>query len=341
MPHTVTNIEGFEIQDVNAWNFNTGGIGGIFNFVGGGVQRSGLFCGFQVNQGWTRLPVGFDAFGAPYGGGIFTFQAGIARVYFNVPFLLPGALTRIVSFGAGIAAPGAPGQATVEIDVLGRLSLNGFMSGAPTILVPGQYYRLELKNDQTALRAELLIDGTVEVSLVLLGLGSVDYLQLGDERAGANIFAAYDDVLIESHRTNGNQVDYPGAGNVQRLLPTSVGTDNAWTGVPDNVNKHLNVDETLPNDLDYIESNGISDQTFGLTNLGALVNPVVPPGDIVRAVRIANRIRIQAGAPQWRMARIRSGVTVAETAATIGPALGVAGTRTGAIWQNDPNTGTL
>ena len=339
MPHTVTNIEGFEIRDALAWNFTFGGgaSGGIFTFTGAGLQRSGLYTALQVNQGWNRLPVGFDALGAPHGGGVITFQACVARVYFNIPFFAPGATTRIITFGRSIAAPTF--VVTVEIDALRQLSLNTFKSGTPTTLNVGQWYRLELRSDQTSLLGELLIDGVTEFTLISPGIGSSDFLQLGDERAGANIIATYDDVLIESHRTNGSQVDYPGAGNVQRLLPTSVGTDNAWFGVPDNVNKHLNVDEDLPNDADYVESVNISDQTFGLTNLGALVNPVVPGTDIVRAVRVANRIRNQAGNPQWRMARIRSGATVAETGATPVPASGVAATRTGSVWQNDPDTG--
>lgn len=339
MPHTVTNIEGFEIQDTPTWTFNFGGAasGGVFVNIGGGFQRSGNFAALQQNQGWCRLPVGFQPDGAPYGGGLTLFDACIARVYLYL-FGAPGATTRVATFGRNILGPTY--VATVEVDVLRQLSVNGFKSGAPTTLNVGQWYRLELKCDRTAIRAELLIDGVVEYTFIGPSIGPTDFLQLGDERAGANVFCLYDDVLIESHRTNGNMVDYPGAGNVQRLLPVANGTDNAWTGVGDPVNKYLNVDETFPNDADYVQSAGISDQTFGLANLGTLANPVVPVNHVVRGVRVANRTQLAAGLPSWRATRMRSGVTVSETNVT-NLAAGAASTKKAGVWQNDPNTGTV
>lgn len=316
MADIVTNIEGFEIINGPIY-FATDLLtsGGVIATTAGALARFGAGNALlSFGQGWCDIPMGFLGDGRPIVGGLISFVAAITRVYI-APFIFLPAIPYSVM--AHVFSVGPVYRARVELDGAGRLTLNGVMSGAPTLLVPGTYYRLELLTDVINGITELWVDGILEVQ-ILAPTGAVDYVQLGDERVGANGAFTYDDLLVEASRTNPGDIDFPGDGRVERYIPGANGTDNAWInfGGP---NKSASVSEAFPDgDVTYIHNNtAVADQTLALWT--RTTAPFGSPsaslgvGEGVRALKVGTITRTTGANTGWRNVRIRSAATVDET----------------------------
>lgn len=341
MAHTFTHIEGFECVDVTKWRPQGWSSGGGIGTAGAGNQRTGATAAFAIFQGWCQIPLRYAATGLPAIWPVDSTAACVMRCYYRPVFIGPANPVAILTLGRNPIAPVY--RARVELDAARELSLNGVKSGAPTVLaIGGPWYRLELKYvSGIPGQLELLVDGAVEVSLTP-NLLSIDFAQIGDERPAASGAHTWDDLLIESHRTNPAVVDYPGPGEVHRLLGTANGTDNNWR-LGAGANKWAAVNEVNPDGVgSFLDCNnppvGVDpDQTLEMQTIAAIGG--LPGGYEVRALQLYSVTRRTVNNPDWHYARIRSGLTVAETPASTITCTPNFEHHGGYLWQDDPNTG--
>lgn len=239
---------GFEL------NTTTSGVELInaFNTVGTSVVRSGNYANITTESTASRA-FGFQDSSAATRNEFF-------RVYLNIS-TLPTNTTKImgVSTGSTIILPTT--CPCIKLTSAGVVQLfNGTSqvgSDGPT-LSSGVWYRIELHYDSTLSAGSQVLEARVDgVNFAASSTLTLQATSYQTSLAGANIGAEaitpaavlnWDDIAVNDS-TGSFQNSWPGDGKIIHLRPNAAGDNTGLTtGVSDNTNHYLNIDEVTPDD---------------------------------------------------------------------------------------------